>query len=49
MNAESSFILTILNESNIATNIANKRPPMTGAGIQIRLKIETWLIVWNPI
>ena len=41
INEASNLIFTILNESKTATKIAKIKPPITGAGIQILLKIET--------
>ena len=45
INDESNLILTILKESKIATKIAKIKPPITGAGIQILLKNETWFMI----
>ena len=38
MNEASNLILTMPNESKAATKIAKIKPPITGAGIQMRFK-----------
>ena len=48
MNEASNLILTMPNESKVATKIAKIKPPITGAGIQMRFKKLTWLTIALP-
>ena len=46
--SESNLIVTISKDCSIATTIAKISPPITGAGIHNRCKIETWLTIKTP-
>src|SRR5699024_8174578 len=48
INSESSLIVMIFVDCNIATKIEKIKPPITGAGIQSLLNIEIWLTIYIP-